>query len=607
MRIPDSVIEEVSRRTDIVELVRNYVTLKPSGSRYMGLCPFHNEKTASFSVSPEIGAFYCFGCNKGGSAFNFVMEIEGLSFPEAVKFLADKAGMEFTTEVEDSSSRNRKALLELYSRVANSFAYFLTETGQGGSALQTLSERAITADTIRQFGLGYAPDDPFWLQGFLRKKEYSVDFLSKSGLFTRANQKRALFVGRIMFPIRNNRGDVVAFGGRILGGDGPKYINSPETDLFHKRASLYGIDLAQKPIRLSRRVVLSEGYMDVLAFHQAGVQNAVAPLGTALTGEHGSFLRRYCDSALLAFDADEAGIRATSRAAGILESHGIRCEVVSLEDGVDPADLLRVGGSRAVEDAISSPLSALEFLIRSSMKTTSATSPESKEFVLSEVFPYISLMLSEVKRRESLRLAADLVGADRDAVLRDYGRYHRLANTRSGGRVTGTSSGQPNGQQDKGRGLKPSARTANRTTSHDLFLMLATVGSREHFSYVRQWIQPEDLEDPVAREIYVVLEESFRRNESSLELLLERIADPAIVDLIGQRLATGEFEGKHDQVIRDGVMSIRRRALRRKVREVEVKLRRAASGVGESQDAVELLGEKMYLDKELQKLKGEIG
>lgn len=607
MRIPDSVIEEVSRRTDIVELIGSYVSLKPSGSRYMGLCPFHNEKTASFSVNPEVGAYYCFGCHKGGSVFNFVMEIEGLNFPESVKVLAEKAGVQFNTEEEDDSFRHRKALLELYSRVANSFAYFLSDSERGNSALETLSERGIDSDTIRRFALGYAPDDPFWLRGFLEKKEYSAGFLSASGLFTRANEKRALFAGRIMFPIRNNRGEVVAFGGRITGGDGPKYINSPETEIFRKRSILYGIDLAQKSIRTSRRAVLSEGYMDVLAFHQAGAENAVAPLGTALTDEQGSFLQRHCDAALLVFDADEAGARATSRAAGILESHGIRCEVACLKEGTDPADLLRDGGSQAVIDAISSPLSALEFLVRFSMNANSAASPEGKEFVLNQVFPYISVMRSEVKRRESLRLAADLVGADREAVLRDYGRYHRLAKARSDGRVTRISSGHPGSAEDKRRELKPSDRATNQTTSHDLFLMLATVASRAHFSYVRRWIQPEDLEDPMAREIYVALEEAFRRDESSLELLLERIADPVAGDLIRRRLGTGEFDGKHDQAIHDGVLSIRRRALQLKVRDVEAMLRRAASGVGEPLDEAELLGEKMYLDRELQKLKGESG
>jgi len=333
----------------------------------------------------------------------------------------------------------------------------------------------------------------------------------------------------------------------------------------------------------------------------------VAPLGTALTAEQASFLQRRCDSALLVFDADEAGARATSRAAGILESNGIRCEVAVLDEGADPADLLRGGGSQAVVDAISSPLSALEFLVRFSMNATSVSSPESKEFVLNEVFPYISVMRSEVKRRESLRLAADLIGADREAVLRDYGRYHRLAQARSDGRVTRISSGHPDSAEDKRRDIKPSNRAASKTTSHDLFLMLATVGSRGHFSYVRRWIQPEDLQDPMAREIYVALEEAYRRDESSLELLLERIADPAVGDLIRQRLATGEFDGKHDQAIHDGVMSIRRRALQLKVGEVEAMLRRAASGTGEALDEAELLGEKMYLDRELQKLKGESG
>jgi DNA primase len=612
MRIPDNVIEEVSRRTDIVELVRNYVTLKPSGSRFMGLCPFHSEKTPSFSVNPGIGAFYCFGCHKGGSVFNFVMEMEGLSFPESVKFLAEKAGVEFLSEQDDASSRRLRAMRELYGRVAGSFAHLLKESEQGKAAAESLADRAITRETIEDFGLGFAPEDPFWLRGFLEQKGYSAEFLSGSGLFTRGNERRSLFAGRIMFPIRDKRGDVVAFGGRITRGDGPKYINSPETDIFHKGSTLYGLDLAMKTIRRERAVLLAEGYMDVLAMHQAGMTNAVAPLGTALTAKHADLLRQYCDATTLVFDSDEAGIRATVRAAELLEARGIEVRVAMIHEGKDPADLLRSGGAQAVTESVASSLSALEFLVRSGLKAHSAASPEGKEFVMRGVFPYISVMQSEVKRTESLRLAADLVGVDPEAAKRDFRRSQQLAATRSGGRVSSKSSADPDEGEGEGRGLVSSVRAKNKTTSHDLFLMLATVSSREHFAYVRQWIQPEDLEDGDARAIYVGLEECFRRDETSLDLLLERIDAPPVRQMIRERLVSGEFEESNEQAIRDGVNSVRRRALLRKIQETEAKLRRASSGAkesldGEPLDEVELLGEKMSLDRELQKLKGEGG
>lgn len=596
MRIPDSVIEEVSRRIDIVELVGNYVTLKPSGSRYMGLCPFHTEKTPSFSVNPEMGAFYCFGCHKGGSAFNFVMEMEGMTFPEAVRHLAEQVGVEVSAEEDDDSSRRRKGLLELYTRVSRSFCYFLSETEQGKVAREILQSRAVSDANIDRFLVGYSPSDPYWLHGFLHQKNYSDDFLAGSGLFTRANTKRSLFAGRIMFPIRSQRGEVVAFGGRLMQGDGPKYINSPETEIFRKSATLYGLDLAQRAIRTARRVVIAEGYMDVLALHEAGVENAVAPLGTAMTDEHGRLLARYCESALLVFDGDEAGVRATSRAAGVLEGNGILCDVAPMEAGTDPADLLLNGGSRAVVDAISSPLTALEFLVRAGLNSasggrTGSLSPESKAFVLRGVFPYISVMRSEVRRRESLRRLADLVGVDRDAVIRDYGREHRS---------TGTTG-------NAGRDLGPSVRTSDTRISHDLYLMLAAVARREHFAYVRNWIQPADLEDPVARELYVALEECFRRGEESLEMLLERVRDESAVEVVRRRMATGEFDGMNEQAVRDGVVSIRRRSLERKVRDVESRLRQLDSGGTGASEESDLLAEKMYLDRELLKLKGEVG
>jgi DNA primase len=593
MRIPDQILEEISRRVDIVELVGRYVSLRQSGSKYMGLCPFHTEKTPSFSVDPQLGLYYCFGCHQGGGSFKFVMEIEGLSFREAVAQLGEEVGVAVDSEEEDEQSKERRALSELYNRVAGTFHHFLHNSDDGAKAAAYLLGRKLTDQTIEQFNLGFAPSDPFWLHGFLEKKGYSAEFLAKSGLFTRKNPQRSLFAGRLIFPISNARGDVVAFGGRILVGDGPKYINSPETTLYHKRSVLFGLSQAREEIRKSKRVLIAEGYMDVIALHQAGLKNSVAPLGTAFTQEQGDYLVRFADQATLVFDADSAGGRATRRAAEILEAHGVAVSVVELEPGSDPADLLVSGGSQAVVNAVSSPLSILEFLVRQSLQENAASTPAAKQAALEQLYPYIRLMGSDVKRDESLRLAADLLGADRAAVRRDFSR----TSTRQTAdvRPQEASSQQPTAQKSRQAGL-----------SHDLFLMLATVQNREHFAIVRRTIQPEDLEDGDARELFLALEECYRREETSLDLLMSRITRADVAQLVQQRLSTGEFSEHSDLVIRDGIRAIRERNLLKQRHAIERELRRiAAEGHGGTPQETDLLTEKMVLDQELQKVKGK--
>lgn len=618
-RIPDATIDEIARRVDIVELIGRHVTLERKGQRFMGLCPFHAEKTPSFSVDADAGLYYCFGCQRGGGVYKFVMEMEGLTFPEAVRQLGEEVGVEVAGgEEDDEASRASRALGELYNRVAKTFEHFL-RTDEGSEARKTLHARAISAETIERFGVGYALRDPYWLHGFLRKKGYSEEFLETSGLFTRANPRRALFAGRIVFPIRSHRGDVLAFGGRIIAGDGPKYLNSPETTIYRKRETLFGIDVALKAMRSERHVVLAEGYMDVIALHQAGVETAVAPLGTSFTEEQGRFLARYADGATLLFDADAAGSRATRRAAEILEPQGITASVSVLEEGTDPADLLRARGSQAVLNAVSSPLTVLEFLVRQSLQEHAASNrvgamtPEGKDAVLRGIYPVVALMDSEVKREESLRHVCDLLGVDEDAVRRDFTVFRRSgggrgpsagARDRAGEhRSDAAGARQPTPARTRGDHVSGNTRTG---LSYDLFLMLATVQGRKHFAFVRRYVQPEDLEDPVAREVYIALEESFRREETTLETLMARITKPEVVTLVHQRIASGEFAVEGEQAIRDAVLAIRRRAVRKQIRAVETELRRVAAEHDETgSDYMELLSEKMLLDRELEKLKGE--
>jgi len=311
-RIPEHVVQQIVSATDIVRIVGEYVRLEKRGARWVGLCPFHNEKTPSFGVNEDRAFFYCFGCKKGGDAITFIKEIEKCGYVEALERLAEKAGIAITYEGEEDpaearAAKERDSLLELYERLAGTFHHLLLSDRSGAAALSYARNRHLSDETIAAFRLGYAPADRGWLYRFLKSKAYSDDFLASSGLFSRNYATTSIFSDRLMFPICDIRGRVVAFGGRILSGDGPKYINSPETAIFKKHETLFGLNMAASSMRSSGEAILCEGYMDTIAFHAAGVSNAVAPLGTAFTESQASILKRYARVIILSFDSDEAG------------------------------------------------------------------------------------------------------------------------------------------------------------------------------------------------------------------------------------------------------------------------------------------------------------
>lgn len=569
-----------------MSIVSEYVQLTKRGDRYWGLCPFHTEKSPSFTVSPDRGGYYCFGCQKGGSVFNFVMEMEKIPFPEAVRFIAEKSGMRIElgeSGPDDEATRKRVALLELLRRVSGSFQFLLTESASGLAAREYLRSRSVADETIAAFGIGYAPPDADWLHGFLRGKGYSDQFLADSGLFSRRYATRCLFADRVMFPIRNRSGEVIAFGGRALTDRGPKYLNSPDTALFHKGDELYGLDRAFAAIRASGEFVAVEGYMDVMALHQAGETRAVAPLGTALTEHHIRLLRRYAARARLLFDSDDAGATAIERAAILCEKEGILCEVVQISDAKDPSELLQNAGPEVLNKNLEYTISTLDFLLTRAMRRHDAADPQGKEFVLRELFPYINAVTSEVKREDLLGNIADALGVDRQSVITDFRRG-------------GEKSSKPG---------QPVPTQADTSTSSDLFLMVATVVNRGHFVFVRQMLRPDDLDDPAAREIFIALEECFRREESSLELLLERIETPATRNMLVERLQSEVFNLNPERVIKDSVYGVRRRNLAKKRAEVEAKIRQLThlSGPNANDALRELLQDKMYLDGELAKLR----
>ena len=376
----EEIVEEVRSRSDIVDVVSRYVKLQRRGSSYLGLCPFHNEKTPSFSVSPDKQIYHCFGCGAGGNVITFLMEYENYSFQEALGILAQRAGISLPKEEMSKEARAqadlRASLLEINKLAANYFYYQLKQP-QGKQGLDYLTKRKLSKETIRQFGLGFANKTSDDLYRYLKSKNYSDEILKQTGLVTIEEQKtHDKFWNRVMFPILDVNNRVIGFGGRVMGDGLPKYLNSPETKLFDKSRNLYGLNYAKTS--REKCMLICEGYMDVIAMHQAGFVNAVASLGTAFTPQHASLLKRYTDQAVLTYDSDGAGIKAALRAIPILKEAGISCKVLTMAPYKDPDEFIKNCGQEAFKDRIDSAKNSFLFEIDVMKREFNLEDPEQK-------------------------------------------------------------------------------------------------------------------------------------------------------------------------------------------------------------------------------------
>ena len=381
MYYPDEVIEEVRSSNNIVDIIGGYVRLQKKGSSYFGLCPFHNEKSPSFSVSPNKQMYYCFGCGAGGNVFTFIMEYENQTFPEAVKILADRAGIalpEAELTEEQKRERNKRQLLLEINKMAANYFYYQLNGDQGQQAREYLENRRLSKETQVHFGLGYASKYSNDLYLYLKKKGYQDQILKETGLLTYDEKRGAhdKFWNRVMFPIMDVNNRVIGFGGRVIGEGTPKYLNSPETMLFDKSRNLYGLNYA----RTSRKpyMIICEGYMDVIAMHQAGFTNAVASLGTAFTTQHSVLLKRYTQEVRLAYDSDGAGQKAALRAIPILKSAGINVRVIHMNPYKDPDEFIKNLGTEAFQERIDAAESSFMFEISVLEKNYKQSDPEGR-------------------------------------------------------------------------------------------------------------------------------------------------------------------------------------------------------------------------------------
>lgn len=409
MYYPDEVIEEVRMKNDIVDVISGYVKLQKKGANYFGLCPFHNEKSPSFSVSPGKQMYYCFGCGAGGNVFTFIMEYENYTFVEALKMLAERAGVELP-EMEYSKEAKEKADLKVsvleVNKLAAKYYYAQLKTDHGKLAHEYLTKRKLSEETITAFGLGYSNKYSDDLYRYLKTKGYSDEVISKAGLISIDERKGVYdkFWNRVMFPIMDVNNRVIGFGGRVMGDAKPKYLNSPETIVFDKSRNLYGLNRA----RTSRKpyFLICEGYMDVIALHQAGFTNAVASLGTALTSGHASLIKRYVNEVYLTYDSDEAGTKAALRGIPILKEAGITAKIIRMDPYKDPDEFIKNLGAEAFEERIHKARNGFMFSLEILEKDYDMNSPEGKTEFYNEVAKRLCSFEEEIERNNYIEAVA---------------------------------------------------------------------------------------------------------------------------------------------------------------------------------------------------------
>jgi DNA primase len=612
--ISSSTIQEVNNRLDAIAVVGDYVRLEKKSGRWWGRCPFHGggqERTPSFKVDPDLKTWHCFGCGKGGGVIGFVMEMDKLSYPDAVKALAKKIGIEIVYEdgnPEQKENNSRKdELFELYRRTTTTFQHFLLEKPEGLDALKYIKNRGISDGMIGRFRLGFSPGDRNFLYYFLKQKGYSEDFLDKSGLFSSRYKAMSLFSGRLMFPIADRQSRVVAFGGRVMPGalqnDGkepPKYINSPELEIYKKGQTLYAIDLALPEIRQSKNVYLAEGYMDVIALHQAGITNAVAPLGTALTDDQAKLLQLWAEKAVLVFDTDEAGIKAAYKAIITCRKAGLSCAFAQPQQAVnneissnmagckDPSDILQKFGPQILNKIMKYTINDFEYLIIRARSQYDVSAPGGKNSAAAFLYPYLETLDSEIERDDCIAAAAAAFRLDRNAMQMDYSKRK-------------TAGLQHDARKNQSGALPGRPIHMNC----ELFLLTVITANPELYPEFRAALEIKEIDDPAAKELFIALEECYRQDENGIDSLLRRIGDEALRNFIVSRGASPEFSRDPRRLMEDGINKIRKESLRKRLKEIDSQMQESERGISGG-NINELLAEKMFIDSQIKRIKGRI-
>ena len=556
MHYPDEFIEEVRMRNDIVDVIGNSVHLQKKGSSYFGLCPFHNEKSPSFSVSRDKQMYYCFGCGAGGNVITFVMEYENFSFVEAVQYLAERAGMEIPKQ-EYSPEARRQAdlkgtLLEIQKKAATYF-YYQLKAGSGKAGYEYLKNRGLSDDTIRSFGLGFANPYPDDLYRYLKKEGYSDEILRESGL-VKIEERGAYdkFWNRVMFPIMDINNRVIGFGGRVMGDGSPKYLNSPETKIFDKSRNMYGMNVARR----SRKpyLLVCEGYMDVISMHQAGFTNAVASLGTAFTAQHGLLIKRYVHEVILTYDSDTAGVKAALRAIPMLKEAGLSVKVLNMQPYKDPDEFIKNLGAEAFQERIDQAVNGFMFEIRNLRQQFDLSDPEQKTEFFNQTAEKLLVFEDEMEQNNYI-----------EAVSREYGINYDILRKKVG--AMGNRAGLV---RERAAVVKSGIqkRSEKEDANHQARRLLLTWLCEEPAVYdkISSIIEPGDFTEELYRQVAEMLFaqlESGKRNPG--EILNHFINDEEqykeVAAIFNTKLKEGMTKEERNRAFRETVLRVKKNGL----------------------------------------------
>ncbi|MBR5402230.1 MAG: DNA primase [Treponema sp.] len=594
--IAQETIDAIHNTTDIISVIGDYTRLKMRSSNdYWGCCPFHGEKTPSFHVDSEKKFYHCFGCNASGDVIKFIMEMEKLSYVEAIETLAKKSGIPIRYKdggpdnfvKDDTAEKN----IELYERVASTFHYFLTETDQGKKALEYVTKRGLTPETIKKFRLGYAPADRKWLFKFLTSKNFSPEYLAKTGLFSQKFPEYSFFSDRLMFPIFNRKGQVVAFGGRVIppaDESQRKYVNSGDLPQFKKRETLFGFSLARNSIREKKSIIFCEGNMDVIAYHQCGLDYAVATLGTALTEEHIKMISGFVagGTVFLSFDSDGAGQEATWKAIKLCREHDLTVKVIQLKGGKDPAEIMLKLGKEYLTAQVNNAILDSDYLLNKVGKKYPVDTPEGKTRAALEYFDYVDALKSDIQKESCLEQLAQVFNLKPEAVRRDY-----LNRNQARERI---SIRQNNNSQNE----------TQINLDAELRGLIAITADLDQFKVLRSSVSEEDFKNPDAQRLFRIYEDCFQKGALSIPDIIESCNGTGFVQYITQALSLKVYR-KEDcgTYIQDTIKFIKRNKIDEQRKAIIQRIRDFVIVTDDDRIQMNnLLTQKMELDKQAQLL-----
>jgi len=591
MRFPQTFIDDLRRQADIVRVVQDYVSLKKKGANWMACCPFHQEKTPSFSVNPSKDIFYCFGCQKGGSVFNFVMEMERVSFPEAIKIVAEKVNMPLPEMQDDKrfEARRKEAdeVVDLNSWALEWWEGQLAEGGAEAKAARDYVEgRGITDETRKTFRLGYAPDSWDGLGAYLKRKGATAGQIERSGLVVKkdAGGFYDRFRGRVIFPVLDAQGRAVAFGGRVMGTGEPKYLNSPETAAYTKGRHLYGLHQTRDEIRRKKFAILVEGYLDLIIPYQFGVRNAVASLGTALTPEQAKLLGRFARRVVVNYDGDRAGVAAAKRAIETLLAEDFDIKVLVLPEGTDPDEFIKAAGVEAYNERRGAALPHIQFVLDQAMRDRNLRRPADKAEAVEEVLPFVRAVRNKIQKREYFDMTMDALRVEEPALRRELWQTVAKAQATTGADASAA-------MQDR----VVRAESAPLTVAEQRLLELL-VHDPELRRILLPRIEPDDYEDlPTAGVFRALTEIEAAGAEVSFDTLGQRTeGDPAAADLVPLLLMSEPVERAEgeaaDEVVAEAescLLTLRLMRVERRLKDLAIEINAAErAGDNERRDAL---------------------